>query len=77
MPWVLIAFSGSIVDKNEEHTEVEMNKIQEKELPEKFHSDDYQVLIVAEKYQTGFDTDSILKQTINPLSKSNTFDEFR
>ncbi len=52
---VLIAFSGSIVDKNEEHTEVEMNKIQEKELPEKFHSDDYQVLIVAEKYQTGFD----------------------
>src|SRR5699024_8183283 len=30
-------------------------KISENELPDKFHSDDYQVLIVAEKYQTGFD----------------------
>jgi type I restriction enzyme R subunit len=39
-----------------EYTEVGMNKaIKEKELPEKFSSDEYQVLIVAEKYQTGFD----------------------
>src|SRR5262249_5933847 len=29
--------------------------IKEKELPERFGSDEYQVLIVAEKYQTGFD----------------------
>jgi type I restriction enzyme R subunit len=29
--------------------------IQEKELPEKYSSDEYQVLLVAEKYQTGFD----------------------
>jgi type I restriction enzyme R subunit len=29
--------------------------IKEQELPEKFASDDYQVLLVADKYQTGFD----------------------
>jgi type I site-specific restriction-modification system R (restriction) subunit len=40
----------------DDYTEVGMNSgIREKELPERFGSDDYQVLIVAEKYQTGFD----------------------
>jgi type I restriction enzyme R subunit len=29
--------------------------VKEKELPEKFASSEYQVLLVAEKYQTGFD----------------------
>jgi type I restriction enzyme R subunit len=55
----LVAFSGTVVDpdfKDIEYTEVGMNKrIKEKELPEKFASDEYQVLLVAEKYQTGFD----------------------
>ena len=32
-----------------------MNGIKESELPAKFATDDYQVLLVAEKYQTGFD----------------------
>ncbi|GEK59407.1 restriction endonuclease subunit R [Marinococcus halophilus] len=51
----LVAFSGTVEDNGHPHTEAGMNDINEKELPEKFHSDDYQVLIVAEKYQTGFD----------------------
>lgn len=55
----LVAFSGTVVDpeiKNKEYTEVGMNLgIREKELPEKFATDEYQVLLVAEKYQTGFD----------------------
>ncbi|MDO6654996.1 type I restriction endonuclease [Anaerobacillus sp. 1_MG-2023] len=51
----LVAFSGTVEDNGLSYTEAEMNKFSEKELPEKFHSDDYQVLIVAEKYQTGFD----------------------
>ncbi len=44
-----------------EYTEVGMNvdmhgkRIREKELPEQFGSEEYQVLLVAEKYQTGFD----------------------
>lgn len=55
----LVAFSGIVQDdKLEEvtYTEVGMNKgIKEKELPEKFAAQEYQVLLVAEKYQTGFD----------------------
>jgi type I restriction enzyme R subunit len=38
------------------YTEVGMNKgIKEKELPERFGTKEFQVLLVAEKYQTGFD----------------------
>ncbi len=55
----LVAFSGTVNDPDApgvEYTEVKMNGgIKEKELPEKFATDEYQFLIVAEKYQTGFD----------------------
>ena len=55
----LVAFSGTVIDPDipdVEFTEVSMNNgIREKELPERFTSDEYQVLLVAEKYQTGFD----------------------
>lgn len=55
----LVAFSGTVIDPENptiEYTEVGMNQgIREKELREKFSTDEYQVLIVAEKYQTGFD----------------------
>ena len=53
----LVAFSGTVVDPDVttmEYTEAKMNKFPEKELPEKFETE-YQVLVVAEKYQTGFD----------------------
>lgn len=52
---ILIAFSGTVIDGGEEYTEVGINKFKGTELPEKFSSGDYQVLLVAEKYQTGFD----------------------
>jgi len=55
----LVAFSGTVQDDklpNKEYTEEKMNLgIREKELPEKFATQEYQVLLVAEKYQTGFD----------------------
>ncbi|NRG47719.1 type I restriction endonuclease subunit R [Bacillus sp. CRN 9] len=51
----VVAFSGTVEDSGISYTEPEMNKFSEKELPDKFHSDEYQVLLVAEKYQTGFD----------------------
>lgn len=55
----LVAFSGTVVDDKDEHItyrETSMNNgIRENELPDKFESYEYQVLIVAEKYQTGFD----------------------
>lgn len=58
---ILIAFSGAIKDGEIEYTEENMNKrkdgttVKEKQLPEEFHKDEYSMLIVAEKYQTGFD----------------------
>lgn len=52
---VLVAFSGTVNDGDLEYTETGLNKIRETELPEKFDSDEYHLLIVAEKYQTGFD----------------------
>ncbi len=51
----LVAFSGIVPDNGETYTEVEMNGIKEKELPNKFNTGEYQLLIVANKYQTGFD----------------------
>jgi len=55
----LVAFSGMVQDDKlakVTYTEVGMNLgIREKELPEKFATQEYHVLLVAEKYQTGFD----------------------
>jgi type I restriction enzyme R subunit len=52
---ILVAFSGTVKDGGREYTEVGINKIKESELPKKFSGGEYQVLLVAEKYQTGFD----------------------
>ena len=58
---VLVAFSGEITDDGVSYTEEGINKtksgetIKEKALPAAFHTDDYGILVVAEKYQTGFD----------------------
>jgi type I restriction enzyme R subunit len=53
----IVAFSGKVIyDTSPEGvTEVELNGFSEKELPRKFSSDEYQLLLVADKYQTGFD----------------------
>lgn len=51
----LVAFSGKVPLNGEEYTEVKMNGIAENKLAKEFDKDDYQVLLVANKYQTGFD----------------------
>ena len=51
----LVAFSGKVPLDGKEYTESVMNGISEEALPEAFDSNDYQVLLVANKYQTGFD----------------------
>lgn len=51
----LVAFSGKITVDGKEYSESVMNSILEKDLPEAFDSNSYQVLLVANKYQTGFD----------------------
>lgn len=51
----LVAFSGKVTLDGKEYTEEVMNGVSEESLPEVFDSNDYQVLLVANKYQTGFD----------------------
>lgn len=60
----LVAFSDGIIDPenpadpldlDKKWTEAGVNGFPESQLPNKFATDEYQVLVVAEKYQTGFD----------------------
>lgn len=82
----LVAFSGTVTYLGKEYTEPQMNsadgqKITETNLPLYFASDMYNVLIVADKYQTGFDepklhTMFVLKQlhgvkAVQTLSRLN------
>ena len=58
---VLVAFSGIVKDGDEEYTEAGLNvrrdgsHISETQTKAEFHEDNFNILIVAEKYQTGFD----------------------
>jgi type I restriction enzyme R subunit len=49
------AFSDAVVIDDKPWTEAEINGFGEKQLPQRFAGDDYRILTVAEKYQTGFD----------------------
>ena len=51
----LVAFSGKVRMGDIEYSEPMMNGFSEEKLPKMFDSDDYNVLLVANKYQTGFD----------------------
>ncbi len=53
----LVAFSGKVKlpDSDVEYTEASMNGFPEEHLTREFDTDAYQVLLVANKYQTGFD----------------------
>ncbi|MBZ7995063.1 type I restriction endonuclease subunit R [Campylobacter canadensis] len=51
----LVAFSGELEVDGVKYTESSVNNISEAELKKEFKKDIYRFLIVAEKYQTGFD----------------------
>ena len=51
----LVAFSGELHVDDSTYTEAGLNGFGEGELPKRFDTPEYQLLIVAEKYQTGFD----------------------
>lgn len=53
----LVAFSGKVTLKGDERefTEAGLNGFSEDRLPMEFNKNDYKVLLVANKYQTGFD----------------------
>lgn len=54
---VLVAFSGKVKDDNypDGVSEPELTGYGERKLPEIFDTEEYKILIVADKYQTGFD----------------------
>lgn len=53
----LVAFSGKVklTDDGKEYTESGINGFSEDRLPKEFDKNEYRVLLVANKYQTGFD----------------------
>ncbi len=77
----LVAFSGKVKVDGKEYTEPGMNGFAENKLTAEFDKDDYQVLLVEDKYQTGFDQKKlcamyILKKlhgvsTVQTLSRLN------
>lgn len=51
----LVAFSGTLGVDGEEYTESNVNGFPDTQTPAEFDTDAWQILVVAEKYQTGFD----------------------
>ena len=51
----LVAFSGTVRDGGLEYSESQMNHAPEKQTEHEFKKDEYKFLIVAQKFQTGFD----------------------
>ena len=51
----LVAFSGKLTIDEVEYSESGLNGISEEKLPIEFDKDEYKILVVANKYQTGFD----------------------
>lgn len=52
---IIVAFSGTKTIDGIDYTEAEMNGFSDKDTAEKFNSDQYRMLVVANKYLTGFD----------------------
>lgn len=52
---VLVAFSGTVDDGGAPFTEAGMNGFPDTQTAERFNTDEFRILVVAEKFQTGFD----------------------
>ncbi|PVA05265.1 type I restriction endonuclease subunit R [Thalassorhabdomicrobium marinisediminis] len=61
----LVAFSGEIAIDGTPYTEPGINGFSETELPRQFDGGTYNVLVVAEKYQTGFDQPKLVAMYID------------
>ncbi|MDZ7909065.1 MAG: DEAD/DEAH box helicase family protein [Gemmobacter sp.] len=61
----LVAFSGDLEVDGNVWTEAAANGFAETELPKKFDTDAYQILVVAEKYQTGFDQPKLVAMYVD------------
>ena len=61
----LVAFSGDLEIDGTTWTEAAANGFAETALPEKFNTSEYQILVVAEKYQTGFDQPKLVAMYVD------------
>lgn len=61
----LVAFSGDLTVDGNVWTEATANGFAETELPKKFDTDAFQILVVAEKYQTGFDQPKLVAMYVD------------
>ena len=61
----MIAFSGKVNYLGSEYSESAMNGFKEDDLKDNFNTDDYQVLIVANKYQTGFNQPKLVTMYVD------------
>lgn len=61
----LVAFSGDLTVDGNVWTEATANGFAETELPKRFDTDEYQILVVAEKYQTGFDQPKLVAMYVD------------
>lgn len=61
----LVAFSGEKTVDGEVWTEAQANGFAETELPRKFDTNEFQLLVVAEKYQTGFDQPKLVAMYVD------------
>lgn len=61
----LVAFSGDLEVDGNVWTEATANGFAETELPKRFASDEFHLLVVAEKYQTGFDQPKLVAMYVD------------
>jgi type I restriction enzyme R subunit len=69
----LVAFSGKVIADGDDFTETSMNGFPMSQTVNRFDTDEYQVMIVAEKFQTGFDQPLLQTMYVDkPLHGLNT-----
>jgi type I restriction enzyme, R subunit len=61
----VVAFSGKLKVDGADVTEVSVNGFSEDELADKFNTDRYQVLLVVNKYQKGFDQPKLVAMYVD------------
>ncbi|MFG6637041.1 type I restriction endonuclease subunit R [Sulfitobacter sp. 1A12126] len=61
----LVAFSGDLEVDGASWTEATANGFAETELPKRFDGEEFQILVVAEKYQTGFDQPKLVAMYVD------------
>ena len=63
---VMVAFSGKVEHEGKEYTESSMNpELNGREMRKAFDSNDYQIMLVANKFQTGFDQPKLVAMYVD------------